>query len=59
MIKVGVIAHETQFTMDLLKEILMQNIGVFFVPMREQIDTDGIRPLAPKGLKTYRGTVYS
>ena len=54
--KVGFIAHETQFTMDLLKEILMQNnIGVFLVPMREQIDTDGIRPLAPKGLKTYRG----
>jgi hypothetical protein len=43
--------------MDLLKEILMQNNikGVFFVPMREQINTNGILPSAPKGLKTCRG----
>ena len=57
MINVGYIAHETQFTMDLMKEILMQNNinGVSFVPMREKIDTNGILPLAPKGLKIYRG----
>jgi len=31
--------------------------GVFFVPMREQINTNGILPSAPKGLKTCRGNV--
>jgi hypothetical protein len=56
MINVGYIAHETLFTMDVLKEILMQNNNkAFFVPLREQIDTNGIFPSDPKGLKTYRG----
>jgi hypothetical protein len=52
--KIAIIAHETQFTMDLITEIQQQNNTVFFVPMRKNISKDGVLPEAPKGLKTYR-----
>ena len=54
MVKIALIAHETQFTMDLIKEIQQQNNTVMFVPMREKVSKDGVYPEAPKGLKTYR-----
>ena len=54
MVKIALIAHETQFTMNLIKEIQQQNNTVMFVPMRENISKNGVYPKAPKGLKTYR-----
>lgn len=51
---VGLIAHETHFTMDLLVEIMKQN-NTYFVPMREMIRKNGMLPSAPSGLKIYRG----
>ena len=56
MIKVGVIAHETHYTMELLNEIILQNNTnkVYLVPMREMISKNGRLPVAPKGVKIYR-----
>jgi hypothetical protein len=54
MVKIALIAHETQFTIDLIKKIQQQNNTVMFVPMREKISKDGMLPEEPKGLKTYR-----
>jgi hypothetical protein len=56
MIKVAVIAHETHFTMDLLNEIIFQNSNnkVYLIPMRQMVSKDGILPVAPKGVITYR-----
>ena len=55
MVKVGVIASETQFIMDLSKEILQGNNNkLYFVPLREMVSKSGILPVAPNGLKIYR-----
>jgi len=55
MVKCGIIASETQFIMDLSKEILQGNNNkLYFVPLREMISKNGILPVAPNGLKIYR-----
>ena len=52
--KVGVIADETPFMMEVLHEIRKYNNKVYFIPVRHIFSKKKTLPLASKGLKIYR-----
>ena len=55
MTRIGLIAHETIFTMELLNQILLlgEKNTVFYVPMRLQVSRDGLLPVLPDGIISY------
>ena len=55
MTRIGLIGHDTIFTMELLNQILIlgEKNTVFFVPMRLQVSKDGVIPILPNGIISY------